>query len=819
MIDNTHANLTLDLAPLATPGFYNLTATTGGEVAHLNNAFVAQPGTPILLSSTPGSFQQQGQFSIGILGQYTAFVNGTTTVQISGSGANITNVNVTGPQSITVLGTVSALAFPGCSNLIVTTGSQVLTLYSAFCITAGPAAITQLTPNNGLTTTTLDVGITGTNTNWVQGTTIGTFGPGISLNTLTINSPTSASANITIAANATPEANTVTLTTAGEVASDPSSFTIIQATPIVDIVSPGTGAQGAANQSITIASSFTNFVNGNTTADFGAGVTVNGVAVTDATHATVNVSVSPIAATGVRTVRMITNLGGGAQEIAIKATSFTVTAGTATISSIVPSAPVTAHQNDNGDIVTVTGNGTHFTQATLTNASVVFCGGVTTAAVQVVDDTHLHATINIGTFAPVGTCGVTVTTGGEVATGGSFNILGGIPVITQVNPNSAHQGDQNVTINITGLYTNFTSGALNVVIPGGTLVGTPTPNSNTSLSAVFNFSNTATVGAENVTVSDTTDGTIAPDVNAFTVNAGLPALVSILGPPGPVNTQGQGTTVTFTITGNFTHFSSSSVVTVSGTGVTVGAIVGTPTATSLQVPFTLANLSPAGARTVTVTTGTEVVTLFSSSPGAYTVLAGVPNITNISPNIGVPNSTVPVTISGIYTNWNGTTTVSFGPQLTLSGININATSITANVLIPSGATLGSVNVVVTTGAQVLTATNGFTVQNSTTTPPTVTYVSPTNSATNVPINTQITLTFSEPLNPATVVAANAFITDNAVAGCNAASGLPGTVSMDISGRILTITPTSQLAVGHQYDVQLNNYDRPGRDAKNRGSIR
>src|SRR6185437_8479850 len=158
--------------------------------------------------------------------------------------------------------------------------------------------------------------------------------------------------------------------------------------------------------------------------------------------ATVNISVSPIAALGPRTERMITDLGGGAQEIAIKGNAFTVTAGTAAISSIVPSSPVSVHQNDSGDILTVTGNGTHFTEAALTNASVVFCGGVSTAAVQVVDDLHLKATVNIGTFAPTGTCGVTVTTGGEVASGGSFNILGGIPVITQVSPNSAHQGDQ-----------------------------------------------------------------------------------------------------------------------------------------------------------------------------------------------------------------------------------------------------------------------------------------------------------------------------------------------------------------------------------------
>src|SRR6185436_18902183 len=105
-----------------------------------------------------------------------------------------------------------------------------------------------------------------------------------------------------------------------------------------------------------------------------------------------------------------------------------------------------------------------------------------------------------------------------------------------------------------------------------------------------------------------------------------------------------------TITGAFTHFSTSSVVTLSNSGVTVGSIV-SATPTSIVVPFTVANLSPEGPRTVTVTTGAESVTLFSGAPGAYNVQAGVPNVTGISPNVGVPNQTVHVTVSGIYTNW------------------------------------------------------------------------------------------------------------------------------------------------------------------------
>ena len=281
----------------------------------MNNAFVVQPGTPVLLSSIPSSFEQQGQFSIGILGQFTSFVNGTTVVTIPGSGALISATNVTGPQSITVLGTVNALAYPGCSNIVVTTGAQVLTLYSAFCVTPGPAAITQISPNNGFTGTTIPIVITGTNTNWSQPTTVANFGPGIAQSgPLVVNSPTSVSANITIASNATPEGNTFTLTTAGETASG-GPFTITAASPIIDIVSPSTGVQGTVVNPINITSSFTHFDTVNhpttTTATVGGSDIVATVTVLSATSAQLSLNISPIAGLAVRSVRLTTPLGGG----------------------------------------------------------------------------------------------------------------------------------------------------------------------------------------------------------------------------------------------------------------------------------------------------------------------------------------------------------------------------------------------------------------------------------------------------------------------------------------------------------------------------
>ncbi|MGO9270321.1 MAG: WD40 repeat domain-containing protein, partial [Terriglobia bacterium] len=80
--------------------------------------------------------------------------------------------------------------------------------------------IVSIAPVTGSQGQTLaNVIITGQYTHFVQGTTTCTFGPGITVNSLTVNSPTSATANITIASSATPGSQTVTLTTGSEVAS------------------------------------------------------------------------------------------------------------------------------------------------------------------------------------------------------------------------------------------------------------------------------------------------------------------------------------------------------------------------------------------------------------------------------------------------------------------------------------------------------------------------------------------------------------------------------------------------------------------------
>ena len=80
-----------------------------------------------------------------------------------------------------------------------TTLGEVATLSNAFTVTAGLAAVSTVSPSTGRQAETLNVGVTGQLTHFVNNTTTANFGSGITVNSVTVTSPTFATVNITIA--------------------------------------------------------------------------------------------------------------------------------------------------------------------------------------------------------------------------------------------------------------------------------------------------------------------------------------------------------------------------------------------------------------------------------------------------------------------------------------------------------------------------------------------------------------------------------------------------------------------------------------------
>jgi hypothetical protein len=287
---------------------------------------------------------------------------------------------------------------------------------------------------------------------------------------------------------------TVTLATPYEVAAVVNGFTVLQTVPFIQFVSPSTGAQGSTID-VTVVGSLTAF-DETTTFDFGPGVTVNSVTPTSATHATVNVTVSPVAQ---RTTRAVSATTAGVT--ASGANLFTVTAGPAYVSAIAPAA---APQGRGGLEVSVSGYLTHFTAGT----PVVDLGpGVTITGVIVDSDTQLRATVDVSPSAPVQARDVVVTTLGEVATlPGGFQVAAATPVILSAAPSSAYQA-QTLDVLVTGEYTSFAQGATTASFGPGILVNLVTVHGATS--ATVNVTVGADAGAGLRTVTMTTGAQVA----------------------------------------------------------------------------------------------------------------------------------------------------------------------------------------------------------------------------------------------------------------------------------------------------------------------
>ncbi len=780
----TDATLTLAIPAYAGEGPTGASAHTGGEVANITNGFVVTAGTPYLLSSGPGSVPQQGAAVFTILSQATQWLTNPPTVSY-GPWITLTNTIVTGNTSMTVDGYVNPLAPVGYYNLTVTSGTQQLGINNAVYISPGPAVVNSVTPSSGDQNANLPaVQITGINTHWAQGTTTLTFvNDPVLINSFVVNSPTSITANITVNATAVAGQYNVVTTTGGEVATGINVFTVQQSEPELLAVVPNSGPQGLTSSPVTLTGAFTNFVNGTTTANFGTGITVNSVTVTSSTQAQANITVSPTTTLGYRNVSVAT----GAQIVNIN-NGYNVYQGPAEIvGPLNPASGGEGHQYN----VLVTGSQTHWVQGVTTAQ---FGGGIQVTAVTVTGLLSATVTINIPVSVPTGAYNVVLTTGGEVATIlGGFTVSTGSAQLSAVSPPTAPQGSTNLNVNLTGLFTHWVQGTSIATFGSGITVNSLTVNTLTTATANITISNTATIGSYSPTV--TTGAEVATLTGGFSVTAGVPALTTVL--PGTIQA---GTTGNIVINGAFTNFQQAFTTVSFGSGITVNFIT-VSGFTQLTANITAASNAAVGGRTIQVSTNSQDVQI----SGAFNVTAGTPVITQINPNFGNPGQTLNVTLTGLYTDWiQGTTTVSFGSGMTVNTVTVSLTnSLVANITIGASTPTGPYDVTTTTGGEVETVPGGFTVQPVTIPAPTLVSFSPGANAGGIPINSNFIAVFSAPMNRTTITTSTfeIWLVSNQGQGWIT---LPGTVSVDATGRVATFTPTSLLAVNSEYYVLLTN---------------
>jgi len=279
------------------------------------------------------------------------------------------------------------------------------------------------------------------------------------------------------------------------------------------------------------------------------------------------------------------------------------------------------------------------------------------------------------------------------------------PSCSGVSPNAGMQGNS-YTVTITGENTNFVQGTTQVSFENsGITVDSVTVQSSTVVNASITIASTAPTGLGDVTV--TTGSEIVVCYDDFTVQQTVLGCVSVAPSFGY---QGD-TDKLLTITGQNTHFvQGTTQVSFSGTGITV--ISGTTqvsSSTEVSVRINIAETAAIGMRTVTVTTGSEII----QCTNAFQVLEKQIACLEVSPPNGMQDSqNLRVVITGQYTHFvQGTTQVSFeNPGITITSTTVDsATQITVLIDIVGDALAGTGDVTVATGTEVIVCRDSFTV--------------------------------------------------------------------------------------------------------------
>ncbi|MGH9350497.1 MAG: carboxypeptidase regulatory-like domain-containing protein, partial [Vicinamibacterales bacterium] len=268
------ANITIDAG--ASLGARTVTLTTGGESASIVNGFTVLAGAPRVTSVNPPVGRQGETLDVVVGGQFTSFAHNVTTASF-GAGIAVNSVAVHGPTGAIVNITIDQDAALGSRTVTMTTGEEVAVLVGGFTVQAGQAGLESVNPVVGEQGQNLTVILTGRFTNFAQGVTTASFGPGIGVGTVTVNGPTLASVPISIATTAGIGPRTVTVVTAGEVAALANGFTVLPGTAAIAVIDPNTGRTNQ-NVVVNVTGAFTNWQNGVTTASFGPDISVGGAA-------------------------------------------------------------------------------------------------------------------------------------------------------------------------------------------------------------------------------------------------------------------------------------------------------------------------------------------------------------------------------------------------------------------------------------------------------------------------------------------------------------------------------------------------------------
>ncbi len=641
----TSSTLTAD----ATAGSYNVTATTSGVASAAYYSLTNKTGVAASVTVYSGSLQS-AQIS-------TAFANSLIALIRDSGGNPVSGVSVT-------------FTSPGASD-----GTFTGALVNSAAMTNASGLATAPSFTAGITAASYNVTAT------VSGVSTS------ALFALT-NTPGAASA-ITATSGAGQSATILTAFT-----------TNLQATVKDGSGNPVSGASVTFTSASSSQGTFAGGVLTSTASTNASGVATAAVFTAGTSAGSYNVSA---AATGVSgsTTFYLTNTPGPANNIIVNSGSGQSTIIGTAFSSRLQALVRDSHNNAvSGVTVTFTppSSGPSGTLSGNVTTATTDANGFATSAIFTANSTAGAYSVTATASGVTGSAGFSLTntpgTSASIATYSSSSES--TPVGTAFPSNLqaiVRDSGGNVVSGVTVTFAPPTSGA-----SGSFAGGVTTATTNTSgIATAATFTANATPGSYQVTAS--VAGVSSPAAFTLTNTQGI--ITSISPNQGVL-----GQTLNVVVTGSASHFTQGTTTAYFGTGITVNA-VNVTSQTAATVNITISPTTTLGYRFVSLTTGSEVAT----DSNAFYVAQGSAAIASINPTSGAQGTQANVTVTGSQTNFQqGVSMASFGNDIGINSITVtDLTHATVNVSIGANATLGTQTITLTTGGEVASLANAFTI--------------------------------------------------------------------------------------------------------------
>lgn len=197
---------------------------------------VAEITTPTILSVEPSTVTRGESRTVVVHGLNTTWTAPATVGM--GAGVTVDSVTVVSPTRLDVGIAVDGNAASAFRTVTVSAPS-FLSKSRALFVSSGAAAIpliSSVVPAEGTPGNDLEVVLHGSSTSWADGVSVASFGPGVTVDSLDVADPQTATAQVHVSADATAGYRDVSVTTGGETAVILNGFFV---TPPTDACTPG----------------------------------------------------------------------------------------------------------------------------------------------------------------------------------------------------------------------------------------------------------------------------------------------------------------------------------------------------------------------------------------------------------------------------------------------------------------------------------------------------------------------------------------------------------------------------------------------------